>query len=256
MTQSIPVTQQDITAALAALGVRQGDAIVVHSSLKSFGRVEGGATTVVEAAMAAVGSEGLLTMPVYSSSEDANGDLLRVPAPEAPVVTGSIPATFGKHPRAVFAPHPLYAYAFYGTDAAALAKKVERLLVPYGPDQPLTCLFRRKGHIVQLGVDDVTNTSIHVAEELADPLYLADKKSVSWITVDEFFSLPVEQRRAILVKHRTGPRRDFRKCTPLIVAAGLRRTAQVGAATVAVTDFTGMCELLSEEIRRNPGLML
>jgi len=250
------VRQKDIRLALESLGIRRGHAIVVHSSLKSFGRVEGGAGAVVEALLETVGPQGLVTMPVYSSSTDANGDLQRKPAQDAPISTGIISATFGRNPQAVFAPHPLYAYAFYGKGASELARKCERLLVPYGPDQPLTCLFPRNSFIVQLGVDDFTNTSIHVAEELADPPYLADKKSVSSITVDEFFQLPVQRRREILVKHRTGPRRDFSLCTPLITAAGLRRTAIVGQANVSVTDFCGMCRLLTDALRHDPQLMI
>lgn len=256
MTQTGIVTRGDIRHALEALGIRPGHAVVAHSSLKRFGRVEGGAAAVVEALIEAVGPEGLVTMPVYSSSTDENGDLLRTPAPGAPVTTGVIPAAFGRHPRVVFARHPLYAYAFYGQDAADLARKSERLLVPYGADQPLTCLFPRQGAIVQLGVDDISNTSIHVAEEMADPAYLADKKSVSGTTVDEFFRLPAERRREILARHRTGPRRDFSLCTPLIVEAGLRRTVTVGQAAVSVTDFGGMCRLLTDALQRNPNLML
>jgi aminoglycoside 3-N-acetyltransferase len=256
MTQTGIVTREDLRRALEALGLRRGQAVVVHSSLKRFGTVEGGAEALGGAVMDAAGPEGLVIMPVYASSVDKNGDLLREPAPDAPVSTGIVSAAFGRHPQAVFARHPLYAYAFYGKDAAELARQCGRLLVPYGADQPLTCLFPRNGLIVQLGVDDNTNTSIHVAEELADPAYLADKKAVSGITVDEFFRLPVERRREILARHRTGPRRDFSVCTPLIVAAGLRRTTMVGKASVAVTDFSGMCHLLTDALRRDQNLMI
>lgn len=256
MTQTVPVTREDIRRALEALGVGRGRAVVVHASLKRFGRVDGGAEAVVDAVAEAVGPEGLVIMPVYRSSVDAHSDLLREPGADARVSTGLIPAVFGRQPRAVLSRHPLYAYAFAGREAADLARRCERLLVPYGADQPLTCLFSRRGLVVQLGVDDVTNTSIHVAEELADPDYLADKKSVSGVTVDAFFRLPVGQRREILAKHRAGPRRDFSLCTPLIEAAGLRRTLRVGQAPVAVTDFGGMCRLLTGALQRNPNLMI
>jgi len=250
------VTKSLLIAALRDLGLAPGDAVVVHSSLKSFGQVEGGPAAIAEAVMDVVGTGGLVTMPVYAQSEDEHGDLLRVPDPAARVNTGIIPATFGWLACVQLAAHPLYAFGFYGRDAEELARKYERLLLPYGPDQPLNCLYPRWGKIVQLGVDDVTNTSIHVAEELADPAYLAAKKSVSKTTVDEYFALPVEARREIMRKHQTGPRRDFRKCTPLIEAAGLRKTVMVGSARVAVTDFVGMIDLLSDEIRRNPELMI
>lgn len=250
------VTQTMLTDALRALGISPGDAVVVHGSLKSFGTVEGGARAVCAAIMTAVGGQGLVTMPMLAYSEDEYGDLLREPAAGAKVRTGLIPATFATLPGVCKANHPLYAFSYFGLDAESLARECGRLMLPYGADQPLHRLFARRGKIVQLGVDDVTNTSIHVAEELADPDYLSSKKSVSRITVDEFFTLPVEERRETLQKHRAGPRRDFRKCTPLIEAAGARRTATVGRARVAVTDFTGMCELLLAEFRRNPEFMV
>ena len=250
------VTKPMLSTALRELGIVPGDAVVVHSSLKSFGQVDGGPAAIAEAVMEVVGADGLVTMPVYAQSEDEHGDLRRAPDPAARVSTGIIPATFGRLPGVRLAAHPLYAFGYYGRDAEELARQAERLLFPYGPDQPLNCLYPRRGKIVQLGVDDVTNTSIHVAEELADPDYLAAKKSVSHVTVEEYFALPVEERREIMQQHRTGPRRDFRKCTPLIEAAGLRKTAAVGSARVAVTDFTGMIDLLSNEIRHNPELMI
>ncbi|MHB9108028.1 MAG: AAC(3) family N-acetyltransferase [Armatimonadota bacterium] len=250
------VTKSMLCTALRDLGIVPGDAVVVHSSLKSFGQVDGGPAAIAETVTEVVGTDGLVTMPVYAQSEDEHGDLLRVPEPAARVSTGIIPATFGRLPGVRLATHPLYAFGFFGRDAEELQRKTERLLLPYGPDQPLNCLYPRRGKIVQLGVDDVTNTSIHVAEELADPDYLAAKKSVSATTVDAFFALPVEARREIMEKHRTGPRRDFRKCTPLIEAAGLRNAVLVGSARVAATDFVGMIDLLSEEIRRNPELMI
>ena len=49
------VTKQDIAEGLAALGVRAGDALLVHSSLSRFGHVEGGADAVIDALLEAVG---------------------------------------------------------------------------------------------------------------------------------------------------------------------------------------------------------
>ena len=52
------VTQQDLVQAFRELGVREGMALEVHSSLSSFGRVEGGAETVIAALMESVGGSG------------------------------------------------------------------------------------------------------------------------------------------------------------------------------------------------------
>ncbi len=251
-----PVTCEQICSCLASVGVRPGMAIVVHGSLKSFGYVEGGPQTVIEALIKTVGSEGLIIMPVYAASFDQKGELLRSPSPRERISTGQIAAAFGQDSRTILASHPMYAYAFYGRDARKLARKAEVLLMPYGSGQPLAGLFPRRGYIVQIGVDDRTNTSIHVAEEFAEPPYLTEKKSVSHISVKDYFLLPLEIRREMLTLHRAGPRRDFSISTSLIEKAGLRKTAIVGTATVMATDFSGMCELLIDKIRKNANMMM
>ena len=60
------VTLADIKNSLYELGIRDGDTIVVHSSLKSFGQVEGGADTVINALTEAVGSEGTVVVPTLA----------------------------------------------------------------------------------------------------------------------------------------------------------------------------------------------
>jgi len=58
-----------ILAALAELGVRKGDALMVHSSLSACGHIVGGAQTVVEALIEAVGEDGSFFFPTYQRSE-------------------------------------------------------------------------------------------------------------------------------------------------------------------------------------------
>ncbi len=57
------IASTDITAALQRLGVEQGDIILVHSSYKSLGAVEGGAAAVIAGLEGAIGKEGTLVMP-------------------------------------------------------------------------------------------------------------------------------------------------------------------------------------------------
>jgi len=60
-----PVTQKDIEDGLRQLGIGLGDAVEVHSSLSSFGWVEGGASAVVDALMNVISSSGALVMSAY-----------------------------------------------------------------------------------------------------------------------------------------------------------------------------------------------
>ena len=61
------VKKQDIVTALKQIGVKRGDILLVHSSLKSFGMdVEGGAETVISALKETLTQEGTLVMPTFS----------------------------------------------------------------------------------------------------------------------------------------------------------------------------------------------
>ena len=54
---------------LSALGLRKGDAVLVHSSFKSMGAVEGGIATFVEAILSVLGDTGTLIVPTLTFVE-------------------------------------------------------------------------------------------------------------------------------------------------------------------------------------------
>jgi aminoglycoside N3'-acetyltransferase len=60
------VTQQDIRQGLLRLGLKGGDTVLVHSSLSSFGWVEGSASAVVEALLQVLKEGGTLIAPTFS----------------------------------------------------------------------------------------------------------------------------------------------------------------------------------------------
>ena len=60
------VIPNDIKAALKEVGVKKGQAIMVHTSLSSLGYVCGGAQSVIEALLESVGEEGTIMMPTQS----------------------------------------------------------------------------------------------------------------------------------------------------------------------------------------------
>ena len=60
------VLKQDILDALEKLGIQNGQALMVHTSLSSLGFVCGGAQVVIEALLETVGSEGTIMMPTQS----------------------------------------------------------------------------------------------------------------------------------------------------------------------------------------------
>jgi aminoglycoside N3'-acetyltransferase len=66
------VKKEGIKAGLMRLGLKKGDTVGVHSSLSSFGYVEGDADTVIDALLETVGERGNIVMSTHSAnlSED------------------------------------------------------------------------------------------------------------------------------------------------------------------------------------------
>ena len=64
------ITKQDIINGLLDLGLKSGDEIEVHSSLSSFGYVDGGAETIISALKEIVGENGSIFMPALRLSKE------------------------------------------------------------------------------------------------------------------------------------------------------------------------------------------
>ena len=60
------VDKDVIVQGLRELGLREGDLMVVHSSLSSFGYVVGGPDTVIDALLETVGPRGTVIMPTHT----------------------------------------------------------------------------------------------------------------------------------------------------------------------------------------------
>lgn len=60
------VTKADIVAGLQEIGLKEGNTVIVHTSLSSIGYVCGGAQTVIEALIEVVGENGTIMMPTQS----------------------------------------------------------------------------------------------------------------------------------------------------------------------------------------------
>lgn len=176
------VTVQDIRHALRALGL-SGRPVCLHSSLRSFGHVDGGAAAVVRAFL----EEGCtLLVPTFSSAFalappphlrfERNGwdyggggpgpasDRIYTPGvSDVDRDMGAIPAAVLARPDRVRGRHPLDSFAAAGPRAAELLAGQDFLDV-YAP---LAALARAGGFVVLAGVGLERMTLLHQAEKEA-----------------------------------------------------------------------------------------
>lgn len=158
------VSRNDIAAGLRRFGVLEGAGVVVHSSLSSFGRVEGGAAAVVEALMEVVTAQGTLLMPSFNHAAPfTEGGPGYYDPRETPTSNGAIPDYFWRLPGVLRSLDPTHPVAAWGKNARRYTAEHHRTLT-MGPKSPLGLLGAEGGFGLLLGVTYSTNTFHHVVE--------------------------------------------------------------------------------------------
>ncbi|WP_347246334.1 AAC(3) family N-acetyltransferase, partial [Thermogutta sp.] len=136
------VTKQHIIDGLRELGLRAGDTVVVHSSLSSFGKVQGGAETVVEALLEVLGPEGTLAVPTFNFEPDV------FDPDSTPSVVGQITEAVRKLPGAIRSKHPTHSVAAIGRLARVITEGHENVS-PFGRGSALFKLLQANGKVLQ-----------------------------------------------------------------------------------------------------------
>lgn len=190
------MTTEELKRDLELLGVRRGDLLMVHASLRKLGLSraeigESGAELILGALEAAVGPEGTLMMVlgtdypmdwVYEHPPEARAALLEGSPPfdyrNAPVLpeVGWLAEAFRRRPGTVVSDNPSGRFAARGARAAALMAD-QPWHDYYGPGSPLEKLCDWGGRILRMGANPDTATALHHAEYLAE---IPDKKRVRW----------------------------------------------------------------------------
>jgi aminoglycoside 3-N-acetyltransferase len=162
--------------------------LVVHSSLKSLGWVNGGPVAVILALEQVLGPEGTLVMPAHSGDLSDPANWVAPPVPESwwetiratmpaydPALTptyymGAISETFRKQEGVLRSDHPTASFAAWGKRARQIVEDHE--LVPFfGERSPLARVHGLDGWVLLLGVGHGNNTSLHIAEGRARILH-------------------------------------------------------------------------------------
>ncbi len=247
------ITPTTLAAGLAALGLPAGAAVLVHSSLRSFGHVEGGADAVIDGLLAAVGPAGTVMAPTLTGSEALSPANPPIFDPAAtPCWTGRIPETLRLRPGAVRSLHPTHSVAALGADAADLTAGHARSVTPCDELSPYGALARRAGgYVLLLGVDHESSTLFHHVEELAGLAYHMQPGFAEAIQIVD----GVAHKRPIML-HRYGASRCFSRLEPLFSALGIQRTGQIGAATVRLVHAAEMVAAALAAVRADPRILL
>ena len=244
MADADALTSDDLAAGLRTLGLDSGDEVVVHGSLSSLGWVDGGADSVVDALGEVVGESGTVVVPTFTPSvvrdELFDGDDTRSR-------TGAITEALRTRPDAVRSDHPTHSVSALGPAAAALTDAHD-LDSSLGRDSPLHRLAERGGRILLLGVGHERNSTVHVAEALADLPYKTGTNRVLVRGADGEVR-PVETSRV-------GCGKGFPSLEPVADRAGVLTRGRVGAADAQLMDGEAILSIASDALADDSGFLL
>lgn len=172
------VTPEQLAAAFARLGVQPGDTMMLHSSLKSLGRMDGGTDGVIDAVMRALGPAGHVVVPTHTLCYSANSDV-REPYDRqtTPSMTGTITEALRLRPGAARSEHPTHSVAALGPRADWLVSGHRPDGTTFSIDGPHGRYVRLNATIVFLGTTLASNTTYHAVEDWLALPYMPDAEA-------------------------------------------------------------------------------
>lgn len=176
------LTTDDLASEFRRVGLYAGQVVIIHTSMKAFGRyIVGGAQAVVDALMQVITPEGTLVMPTHSADNTDPAAWAQPPVPEAywdiirqtmppyrPESTptngmGAINECFRTYPGVVRSAHPAFSFAAWGKYAEQVTAG-HSLNNNVAEETPIGRIYDLDGWVFLLGVGYVRNTSLHLAD--------------------------------------------------------------------------------------------
>ena len=142
--------------------VASGMDLLVHSSLKRLGPVEGGADGIIDTLLAAIAPDGTLMMSTVSGNVNAAQTVFHVAHTRSTV--GALANVFRQRPGAIRSLHPVHSVAAIGPKAEFFTEGHIEARTLWSAESPYRKLMSNEGFILFLGTDFSANTCIHAIE--------------------------------------------------------------------------------------------
>lgn len=238
--------RERIAAELVDAGLRPGGVALVHSSLSALGYVSGGAETVVQGLLSALGEDGSLLMPALSY-EHVHAGQSRFDVRLTPSNIGAVAEHFRTRPGTRRSVHPTHSVCGVGKRAEEMLAEHFLDQTPCGEHSPFRRMRQVGGQILFLGCGMRPNTSMHGVEELAEAPYLFSGTVAYVLVLEDGRELAMECRRHAF----RGWGQRYERMGPLLEGDGLQ-VGQVLQAEVHILEAEKMWACGEEAMRRDP----
>lgn len=246
------LTFEQLVDGFRKLGVMQGDTLLVHSSYKSFGEVDGGPATVNRALEAALGTDkdGTLIMPTFNFDFN-KGEAWDVRT--TPSKMGVLTELVRKDPRAKRVFHPFYSFAILGKHAEMLGSL--RYKSAYERNSVFGKLRDLDGKIMVIGLSyNNSMTFFHHIEQMEGVDYRFLKQFTGQVT-DENGNTYTDTFEMLVRDIDKGVLTMVDPMGALMEEKGVIKSAKIGEADVKLMKANEVYEFTAREMRRDPHLL-
>lgn len=234
--------KQDIISGLLDLGLTSGDEIEVHSSLSSFGYVDGGAETVIFALKEVVGESGSIFMPALRLSKELplteqdktlgiTTKIRILPENCEHSAMGMIADTFRQMPDTI-TNEGIFRVSAWGKSANEVKDGLQYLI-------------HNGGKALMLGVDIYKLTAMHYVEDL-----LPDD-------IKNYFPLSEVVKKIYpsdkwMIEAGAFPVKSWYTIQNLAYEKGVIKDGMIGNSKVMFFDIWDVVGLYEQELKNNP----
>ncbi|MCJ8009809.1 AAC(3) family N-acetyltransferase [Lederbergia wuyishanensis] len=231
------LTKEQLIDDFKKIGIKEGMVLVVHTSLRNIGCIQGGPEVMIESLLEVLGEEGTLVMPSMTS-----GDELFDPKTTPTDGMGIVAETFWRKPGVLRSVHPNSAFAAYGKHAHEIVAE-HPIDQPEGIKSPIGKVFQLDGRILLLGVSHDSNTMIHLAESLNEVPYR------TYSTVLSSNNGKVEKLEVPIINHCC---QNFNKMESLLKEEDYLTIQKIGKCICQFMKASDVIELASVQLKKNP----
>ena len=243
-------TKNNLKEQLSSMGLCGDETILIHSSMKSIGEVEGGADTVLDTWIEFF-KDGLLLLPTHTW-KTVNQDNPIYNPDKTPSCVGLLTNLFLKREGVIRSLHPTHSMAGIGKNANDYLKGEEFCNTPCTPDGCYDRLRKCGGKILLVGVGHERNTFIHSVEEVLNiPNRLSDKPMNLKIAMPDGIYKNVYVRKHYN-KDQPHISEDFVKLNDAFIACKAVKKVQFGQAECLLCDAKKVFEVVRHILAPDP----
>lgn len=243
-------SKKELQEQIKLLGIKPNDTLLIHSSMKAIGEVEGGAETVLDVFSEYLEDEGLMILPTHTWAQ--MNDEYNVFNPEIePSCVGLLTNLFRKRAGVIRSLHPTHSLAAKGKGAKNFTNGEEQFNTPCNRNGCYGKLYDRKAKILLIGCSYNRNTFLHGVEEWNN----IEIRIASWQKKLKIVMLDGSTLLRPMHPHNS-PGYDvadnYCKMDPIFIEKGIVQKGKFADADCILCDCVGMTDLVTTYLIKDP----